>query len=144
LGVVSYLQKNGEAIAYIGYYYYYNNRELLSAAPIKNSEGVYITPSAKTIGDGSYHPLVHKVSMNIWNNPSVLKDVVPWLRFGYNHPELVNATGMVPIRGDSVKEMLRRLSEATEGQKPKASSSTCRSDLIAVYTAAMVLVVTLL
>ena len=93
--LVAFLQSHGDAIAYISFSYYFDNSEVLMAAPIQNMEGEYVTPSVKTIGDGSYNPLVRNVSVYVSKDREALRDAVPFLRFGFTHPSLVTATGTV-------------------------------------------------
>ncbi|CAB9501436.1 Phosphate-binding protein PstS [Seminavis robusta] len=121
--LVAYLQSHGDAIAYIGFNYYHDNKELLAAAPIQNQDGVYVLPSAETIGGGTYNPLVRSISMNLLNDREALRDTVPLLKFGFSQPDLVTATGMVPVQGESLQTMLDRLDRASSGDLDLTSSA---------------------
>ena len=114
--LVAYTQHHIDAIAYIGYNCYFDNAETLAAAAIENDQGVFVSPSAKTIGKGSYNPLVCSISMNLLNEQASPQNTVPLLWFGYSHPQLVTATGMVPVQGDSLAEMHQRLNLALKGE----------------------------
>ena len=121
--LVSFIQEHGDAISFIGFNYYFDNTELLSAAAIENRDGVMVEPSAETIGDGSYNPLVRSISMNLLGDPASLANTIPLLKFGFHHPDLVTETGMVPVQGKSLEEMMRRLDGA-----PYASSEMANGD----------------
>jgi hypothetical protein len=49
------------------------------------------------------------IYMNLLNDEESLQNTIPLLKFGYRHPELVKATGLVPVNEDTQQEMLSRL-----------------------------------
>lgn len=109
--LVSYLQEFGEAISYFGYAYYYENQDSISAVPIQNSDGDFLLPTEKTIGDGSYNPLARRIFMNLLNDDESLKDTAPFVKFGLLQTELVASTGYVALPQEDIDEMIRRLND---------------------------------
>jgi hypothetical protein len=109
---VRFIEDNGGAISFFGYAYYNQNRDILSAVPIQNAQGAYVSPSEATIQDGSYNPMVRSIYMNLWNDGDSLADTVPFVRFGLRQRQLISATGYIPVAEESAAASLQRLTEA--------------------------------
>mmetsp|Transcript_13601 Transcript_13601/g.37457 ORF Transcript_13601/g.37457 Transcript_13601/m.37457 type:complete len:265 (-) Transcript_13601:194-988(-) len=113
--LVEYLQEHGEAISYFAHVFYFANSGTLSPVPIMNSEGVYVEPTDKTIADGSYTPLSRRIFMNLYNDAESLSNTAPFMLFGMNHPELLEATGYVGLPDDEHELMIERVENAPYG-----------------------------
>lgn len=128
--IVSYTQKNNRAIAFVGYNYFYDNRVVLSSAAIKNDSGAYVHPSSETIGNVSYNPLSRSIYMNLLHDETSLRNTVPFLKFGFSHPQMVISTGLVPVHGNALKEMLRRLESSPHDGKSEELGDEDRISLM--------------
>jgi phosphate transport system substrate-binding protein len=95
--IVAYLNANPTAIGFFGYSYYAANAGTLTAVPIANGDGAYITPSAAVIQDGSYNPLARPIFMNVQN--SKMDKVKPLLdfAFGAEGQEMIATVGYVAL-----------------------------------------------
>ena len=122
--LVAYLQEFGEAISYFGYSYYYENSGSLSAVPVQNDAGDYVLPDPTTIGDGTYNPLARRIYMNLLNDEETLKNTVPFVKFGLQHPELVTHTGYVAIPESDIEIMMARLDDAPFNPNSGGMSTT--------------------
>ncbi len=49
--------------------------------------------------------------MVIRNTAKVMSKVLPFVQFGFDHPELIRTTGYAPLDTDRAKEMILRLSQ---------------------------------
>jgi phosphate transport system substrate-binding protein len=107
--VADYVVENEEAIAYLEYTSYISNNAMLSAVPIRNSEGAFVVPTPVTVGDGSYNPLSRRVYMNILHYEDILESVRPIVSYGFEVDSLVEAIGFVPIPATEKTVMLDRL-----------------------------------
>lgn len=110
--LVAYLNEYEEAISYFGFAYYQEYSDYLYPVAIKNDDGNYVLPTFDTVGDGSYSPLGRNIYMNVLSEPSVLRKVLPFFEFGYNHQDLVGVTGYVGVTPSKAEEMLFRLRSA--------------------------------
>lgn len=111
LELLVYLLKQKGAISYVPFHYYVENDKLFTAVPIQNDAGDFVLPSESSITDGTY-PIVRSLFMNILNNKHSLEHTIPLLKFGLAHPRLLANTGYVPIEGEALTTMLRRLEGA--------------------------------
>lgn len=102
------LLKRKGSIGFMGYHYYFNNKALFWVAPIENDNGTYVSPSSKSIGDGSY-PMIRELYMNLLNDAQSLEQTVRLLEFGFYHPELIEGSGYVPLQDELRDEMLTRI-----------------------------------
>lgn len=110
--LVAYLREYGEAISYFGYSYYFDNQDSLAGVAVANSAGEYIMPSEDTIGDGTYNPLSRPIYMNMLNTKEAIENTRPFIKFGLAYPELVAATGSVPITEAGRATMVQRIDAA--------------------------------
>ena len=60
-----YLVDNEDAISYFGNTVFARNALEIVVAPIRNSDGIFITPTTTSIDDGSYNPLSRRIYMNL-------------------------------------------------------------------------------
>jgi hypothetical protein len=124
--LVRFIEDNGGAISFFGYAYYNQNRDILSAVPIQNAQGAYVSPREATIQDGSYNPMVRSIYMNLWNDGDSLVHTVPFVRFGLGQRQLISATGYIPVAEESAAASLQRLTKAlddgTAGREPTHKS----------------------
>lgn len=103
--------KHKESIGKISFHYYYQKQDVFYAVPLLNDNGSFVAPTLETVGDGSF-PVVRRLTMNLLNRQESLKNTVPLLDFGFNHPELLYASGYVPLPEEQVEIMLDRLYSA--------------------------------
>ncbi len=86
------------AIGYFGCAYYFENKDDLKAVPIVNGKGVAVTPSAKTIEDGSYEPFARPlfiyVNVKSLDRPEVAAFIDFYLKEG---GELAEEVGYVRL-----------------------------------------------
>jgi hypothetical protein len=137
--LVRYVEQNGGAISFFGYFYYNQNRDIMSAAPIQNSQGSFVSPTQETILDGSYNPLIRTIYMNLLNDGDRLAHTVPFLRFGLMQRHLVSVTGYVPVSEESAAESVQRLEQALSVSRNERTPA--RQAGIAVGTIVGVLVI---
>lgn len=97
--LVQYLMDNDSAISFFGYAYYIQNDREIVAAPIQNSAGNFVLPSAVSVQDGSYNPFARKIYMNLLDDPASLAVTRPFMEFGLSSvgEELVGYTGYSAI-----------------------------------------------
>jgi ABC-type phosphate transport system substrate-binding protein len=117
--LVTFLTENDAGIAYFGFYYFQNSNSLY-AVPIENSAGQFVTPSDKSVENGTYEPLSRRMYMNLYNDPESLAATVPFVRFGMSDEgsELVEATGYVPIPPTERLDIIAKLNAAVNGKLP--------------------------
>ncbi|MBL4664822.1 MAG: PstS family phosphate ABC transporter substrate-binding protein [Nitrospinaceae bacterium] len=85
------------ALGYFGYAYYRENQEKLKIVPIDGGTGP-ITPSEKTINDGSYKPLSRPIFIYISKPGSQRPEVKAFVRFYLaNASELVKEVGYISL-----------------------------------------------
>ena len=105
------LMRNPSAVGFLGHKFYAEKQNLFWGAPIMNDAGEFVVPSTETISDETY-PIRRYLFMNVLNDEDSLKYTAPLLDFGFSHPELVTASGYVPLRGKTMQDMLARLHRA--------------------------------
>jgi ABC-type phosphate transport system substrate-binding protein len=99
------------AVAFVGNHFYVATQDVFWAAPLtRKAGGTFVAPSEATIGDRTY-PLSRSMFIVIRNTAKVLSNVLPFVQFGFDHPELIRTTGYAPLDDDRVKEMILRLSQ---------------------------------
>ena len=84
-----------DALGYFGYAYYQENAERLKLVSVDNGKGP-VTPSPKTINDGTYAPLSRPIFIYVrkTNKPEVRAFVEFYLE---NAPDLVSEVGYIPL-----------------------------------------------
>jgi phosphate transport system substrate-binding protein len=88
---------NENALGYFGYAYYRENQAKLKVVPIDGGTGP-ITPSEKTINDGSYKPLSRPIFIYISKPGSQRPEVKEFVRFYLaNASELVKEVGYISL-----------------------------------------------
>jgi phosphate transport system substrate-binding protein len=109
--LVNYIVANLDAISFLEASVYYKNDDALSAAGIQNVAGVYVIPSAASVGDGSYDHFTRLIFMNLWDDTSSLANTSPFLGFGLSESGriLVAQIGYVSLPSSNIEEMLKRL-----------------------------------
>ena len=109
--LVTALVGNGDAIGYFGYAYYVENQDTLTAAPIRNGDGVYVTPTSTTVRDGSYEPLSRPLFMNVHINAASLVKTIPFIVYGLDThagQEAVAEVGYVALNDAQLADMMHR------------------------------------
>jgi hypothetical protein len=110
--IVRYLDDTGgNAIAYLRVPDFESNANVLSAAPILGTSGIYIPPSESTLQSGEY-TYSRRVYMNVIVSDAVsYRATHPFLRFGYTQlgSALVKSVDLVPIPDVEIPKMLALL-----------------------------------
>ncbi|GKY96702.1 hypothetical protein MPSEU_000629700 [Mayamaea pseudoterrestris] len=108
---IALIENDSAAVAFFGYSYYYSHGIELYAAAIQNSDGVFVTPGADSVADGTYNPLSRRLYMNLLNDAKSLANTAPFVYFGYSPDgsDIVSTTGYVPIPNPS--EMMARIAD---------------------------------
>lgn len=93
------------ALAYFGHAYVEANKSVLKIVPVGSSLKTAITPTSKTIKDGTYKPLSRPLFVYV-NKESLKKaEVKKFLTFMINNSEkLVTEVGYVPLQAKEYKE----------------------------------------
>ena len=107
--VEEYVENNDNAIGYFGYAYFDSNRDKLVAAAIQNDMGMFIEPSAESVGSGTYNPLARRIFMNVARGGSLQRSRA-FLDMGLSRrgDTMVSAVGYVPLSVDERNAMRRR------------------------------------
>ena len=111
--LVNELVQNGDSIGYFGYAYYVENQDTLSAVPVKNSAGDYVSPTSTSVQDGTYNPLSRPMFMNLHAADASLAKSAPFLEFGLftqGGDALTESVGYVPLGPELDAEMEARIS----------------------------------
>lgn len=104
------LWANTGAVAFAGYHFYPAHKDLFWAAPLAQiAIGPFVEPSKTSIGDHTY-PLTRGMLLVIRDNRDILNKVIPFVKFGYDNPELLWSTGYAAVDNDRAKEMILHLS----------------------------------
>ena len=98
------------ALAYFGHAYVEANKSVLKVVPVGSSLKTAITPTSKTIKDGTYKPLSRPLFVYV-NKESLKKaEVKKFLTFMINNSEkLVTEVGYVPLQVKEYKEQTKIL-----------------------------------
>jgi hypothetical protein len=120
--LIRFVENNGNAISFFGYYYFYQNKDILLPVPIQNVRGTYVSPSEETIRDGSYNPFVRSIYMNLLIDGERLKYTAPFVRFGMMARQLISVTGYIPVSEQTAIESLFRLENVLNDLEPTARS----------------------
>jgi phosphate transport system substrate-binding protein len=93
------------ALAYFGHAYVEANKSVLKVVPVGSTLKTAITPTSKTIKDGTYKPLSRPLFIYV-NKESLKKaEVKKFLTFMINQSEkLVTEVGYVPLQAKEYKE----------------------------------------
>ncbi|MFT4579568.1 MAG: phosphate transport system substrate-binding protein [Nitrospinales bacterium] len=103
------------ALGYFGYAYYRENKAKLKVVPIDGGTGP-ITPSEKTINDGSYKPLSRPIYIYISKPGSQRPEVKEFVRFYLaNASELVKEVGYISLPDKSYQLATDRFEKWLKG-----------------------------
>lgn len=99
------------ALGYFGYAYYAENQERLTLLGIDGGDGC-VEPAPTTIQDGSYSPLSRPLFIYVDRDALQREEVLAYVRFFMTEaPELVPATGYLPLNEEEYAENLERIAE---------------------------------
>lgn len=98
------------ALAYFGHAYVEANKSILKVIPVGSSLKTAVSPTSKTIKDGTYKPLSRPLFVYV-NKESLKKpEVKKFLTFLINNSEkLVSEVGYVPLPSKEYKEQTKIL-----------------------------------
>jgi hypothetical protein len=106
-----YVQKYEGAIGFFSSFIYTEValiQDDYAVVPIKNRAGNFVRPTSRTVNDGTYDYFAIPLYMLIWNEPSVVKNIIPFLQFAFSEDgtDLVESAGYGPISAAQIKEIL--------------------------------------
>jgi len=118
--IVSFLKENSAGIAFFEYSFFAANRSPMSAVPVKNKSGKFVSPSIDTITDGSYEPLSRLIFANLYEDKESLAATVPFIKFGLSIKgqqlvELAGYASLSPFERDTVLNTLDAAVNAVMG-----------------------------
>jgi len=97
------------AVAFGGYHFYTGHEDVFWAVPVAHQAiGPFVEPSETSIGDQTY-PISRPMFLAVRNHADVLKKIIPFVKFGYDHAELIRSTGYAPLGESRAKAMILRL-----------------------------------
>jgi phosphate transport system substrate-binding protein len=103
------------ALGYFGYAYYRENQKKLKVVPIDGGTGP-VTPSEKTINDGSYKPLSRPIFIYISKPGSQRPEVKEFVRFYLaNASELVKEVGYISLPDKNYQLSLEQFEKWLKG-----------------------------
>jgi len=86
------------ALGYFGYAYYEENTKRLRAVPIVNAQGKAVSPSRKTVEDGSYNPLSRPIFIYVNSESLRRPEVREFVEFYQRQAsKLIPPTGYIPL-----------------------------------------------
>lgn len=107
--IVEFIEGNDNAIGYFGYAFFDENRNVFAVAPIQNSAGDLVAPTAETVGDGTYNPLARRIFMNLDKAELDLTRGIISYGFSAAGDADVSAVGYVPLPASEQTTMKDRV-----------------------------------
>lgn len=109
--LVTGVKSNKYAMGYFGYSYYKENKDKLKALPIDSINGI-VSPTVKTINDGSYHPLSRPIFIYVSRNSLKKLQVKSFVSFYMKKAaEIVEEVGYVPLSKNDYKKSLDQVNK---------------------------------
>jgi phosphate transport system substrate-binding protein len=103
------------ALGFFGYSYYAENKDKLKIVPIDTRKGP-VTPSEKTIMDGSYHPLSRPIFIYVNKKAAERTEIREFVEFYLkNAPTLVKQVKYVPLPDRAYKLAEERFAKRVTG-----------------------------
>ncbi len=103
------------SLGYFGFAYYFENRNILKIVPIESGDGL-VTPSMKTINDGTYKPLSRPIFIYIKTKSLEKKPVREFVIFYLkNAGALAKEVGYVPLPTEQYTQALKLVESRTAG-----------------------------
>jgi len=103
------------AMGYFGYAYYVENEEQLNGVAIDAGSGC-VAPTRSTIEDGSYAPLSRPLYIYVRHASARRPEVGAFLEYAFEFgPELIPATGYVPLTPEQYAEQRQTLAAVMQG-----------------------------
>ena len=103
-------------LGYFGFAYYAENKGKLKAAPIKHGDKAAVSPTLKTIGDGSYAPLSRPIFIYISKKAAERKEVTDFVNYWMKEGgALAQEVGYIALPDDVAKGATERFSSRTVG-----------------------------
>ena len=104
------------ALGYFGFAYYAENKGKLKAAPVKHGDKAAVSPTLKTIGDGTYAPLSRPIFIYISKKAAERKEVTDFINFWMKEGgALAQEVGYIPLPADVAKGAVERFESRTVG-----------------------------
>jgi hypothetical protein len=121
--VAQYVENNPEAIGFFSSFIYTEvalNQNSFAVVPIQNRAGNFVRPTSRTVNDGTYDHFENPLYMLILHEPTVLKNIIPFLHFAFSEDgtDLVESAGYGPVPSAEIKVIMANLEKAAgEGTK---------------------------
>ncbi|HKK92433.1 MAG TPA: PstS family phosphate ABC transporter substrate-binding protein [Longimicrobiales bacterium] len=104
------------SMGYFGYAYYIENADRLHSVAIDSGDGC-VSPSRETIEDGSYSPLSRPLYIYVRHEAAQRPEVEAFLDYVFeNGPDLIPATGYVPLTPEQYAAQERLVDQITQGE----------------------------
>jgi len=131
------------AVGFGGYHFYAAHEDVLWAVPVAHRAiGPFVEPSETSIGDQTY-PISRQMFLAVENHPDVLKKVIPFVKFGYDHPEFIRSTGYAPLDQSRAKAMILRLNQGpynVSGTEEKEQGQSNAGLIVGIFFACSVVI----
>ena len=103
-----FLKGCSDCVAFFGYAYFLRNVNTMQPAPIRNSKGVYLAPTAETVNNGEYNPLSRTIYMQV--NKAKRAKLEGIFKYGFSPAgdADVDSTGYVQLPATVQATMLKR------------------------------------
>ena len=106
-----------DALGYFGFAYYIENKSKLRVVPIKHN-GATVSPSRKTINDGSYSPLSRPIFIYVSKKALKRPEVFEFVKFYLeNAPALSKEVGYVSLPKSQYQQGLEKIKNAVKQKK---------------------------
>ena len=116
-----------DALGYFGYAYVQENADRLKVVAIDGGSGC-VAPNEQTISDKSYAPMSRPLLIYVKRSSLARPEAAAFVRYYMtNAPQLVPATGYVPLGADQYQENLQSLGRGPADVEP-ATSGAASSD----------------
>jgi len=110
------VSQDQHALAFFGYAYYAENQNRLRAVPIVGKSGKAVSPSEKTVLDGSYQPLSRPIFVYVSAKSMPKPEVREFVEYYLNEaPRIAKEVKYVPLPANAYKMNLEHLAKGKKG-----------------------------
>ncbi len=104
------------ALGYFGFAYFREHADRLVGIAVDSGAGC-VQPTDETIEDGTYAPLSRPLFIYVNHRAAARPEVAAFLRYALRHaPDLIPATGYVPLTAEQYAEQVAALGAITQGE----------------------------
>jgi phosphate transport system substrate-binding protein len=103
-------------MGYFGYAYFRENADRLNGVAVNSGSGC-VAPTQETIEDGTYSPLSRPLFIYVSHGSAARAEVGAFLDYALEFgPQLIPATGYVPLTPEQYAEQVIALDAITQGE----------------------------